>query len=79
MKKNYLALLLVNLLCFSSADFARTSHHPQQFLQSIKGKTDEGMQIVNHFCSNCHALNPLIPLGAPRIGKKNDWSPRIKQ
>lgn len=55
------------------------SHHPQDFLKQIAGSKDEGEQIVQHYCSNCHAAKPLIPLGAPRIGDSSDWEPRIKQ
>lgn len=55
------------------------SHHPQEFLKQISGSKDEGKQIYNHFCSNCHNLKPLITLGAPRIGEKGDWENRLKQ
>lgn len=34
---------------------------------------------MQHFCASCHAASPLIPLGAPRIGEKEDWAPRIKR
>ena len=53
------------------------THHPEQFLKDIRGKKDEGEQIVAHFCSNCHAQKPLIPLGAPREGIDEDWKPRV--
>lgn len=67
------------VICFLSFNFAQAaSHHPQEFLQSIKGTKDEGAQIVQHFCASCHAEKPLIPLGAPRIGNEKDWTPRIK-
>lgn len=55
------------------------SHHPQEFLQSIRGSKDEGKQIYTHFCANCHAEKPLIPVGAPRIGETEDWKIRLKQ
>ena len=55
------------------------SHHPQEFLKTIRGAKDEGKQIYNHFCVNCHAQNPIIPLGAPRIGEESDWILRVKQ
>lgn len=55
------------------------SHHPQEFLQSISGSKNEGEQIYTHFCVNCHAAKPLIPLGAPRIGEEGDWKIRLKQ
>ncbi|WED44529.1 c-type cytochrome [Legionella cardiaca] len=53
------------------------SHHPQDFLNSIKGSKNEGELIVQHFCVNCHGVKPLIPIGAPRIGQKEDWAPRM--
>lgn len=55
------------------------SHHPQEFLKSIAGADNEGEQIVQHYCANCHAVKPIIKLGAPRIGVSPDWAPRIKQ
>lgn len=55
------------------------SHHPEQFLDTIAGKKDEGEQIVQHFCSNCHAPKPLIPLNAPIISSTVDWQSRVKQ
>lgn len=55
------------------------SHHPQEFLKSIAGSDNEGEQIVQHYCANCHALKPIIQIGAPRIGISADWAPRIKQ
>lgn len=53
------------------------THRPQDFLDSIKGKKNEGELIVQHFCANCHAAKPLIVLGAPRIGQEKDWDSRI--
>lgn len=55
------------------------SHHPQEFLKSISGTKDEGAQIYTHFCVNCHAEKPVIPLGAPRFGVQEDWKSRLKQ
>lgn len=55
------------------------SHHPQEFLKTIRGTTNEGEQIYKHYCANCHAQTPLIPLGAPRIGEKSEWMLRVKQ
>lgn len=55
------------------------SHHPQEFLKTISGSKNEGEQIYQHFCVNCHAKKPLIALGAPRIGVKKDWQHRLKQ
>src|SRR5215213_9482500 len=54
-------------------------HHPLEFLKSIKNSKNEGEQIYNHFCVNCHASKPLIPIGAPRFGETNDWKLRLKR
>lgn len=64
--------------CFSGVVFAG-SHHPQAFLDRAKDAPDEGAQIVEHFCSTCHAPNPMIPLGAPKQGMTSDWSARLEQ
>lgn len=55
------------------------SHKPEEFIKSIQGKKNEGEKIYQHFCANCHALKPLIPLGAPRIGVEVDWKNRLKK
>ncbi len=55
------------------------SHKPMEFLKQISGTKDEGIQIYRHFCGTCHSKTPQIPLGAPRIGVKSDWEPRLKQ
>ena len=68
---------LINVLYVKNAFAA--SHHPEDFLKKISGSTNEGAQIVQHYCANCHAKKPIIPLGAPRIGLASDWTPRIKQ
>ena len=55
------------------------THHPQDFLHQISGAPDEGAKIVAHYCANCHALKPIIQLGAPRAGVLADWAPRVKK
>lgn len=67
------------LLVFLSLAVHAASHNPEQFLKSIRGQADEGQQIVQQFCANCHALRPLINLGAPRPGIKADWQARWAQ
>lgn len=69
-------LVISFVFCFN---LYAASHHPQVFLEQIKGSKNEGEQIVSHFCINCHAKTPLIPLGAPRIGELQDWKTRLKQ
>lgn len=56
-----------------------SSHHPQAFLEQVVGTSDEGPQIVEHFCSTCHAPKPMLPLGAPRMGMASDWRARLDQ
>ncbi len=72
-------LFLMSVLCVFVAHTESVKHHPQDFLTSIQGKPDEGKQIVQHFCSNCHDQRPLINLGAPRPGEKADWLVRLNQ
>ena len=71
--------LLIIIFFVNTATNWAASHHPQDFLNTISGSPDEGEQIVQHYCSNCHAKKPLIPLGAPRIGLSSDWESRRKQ
>lgn len=52
-------------------------HHPQEFKQALKNAQHPGEKIYQKLCANCHALKPLIPLGAPRIGVVDDWKPRM--
>jgi len=68
-------LILILLTCNVHA----ANHHPKIFLQKIMGDPHEGQLIVNHYCATCHAQHPLIPLGAPRQQKLEDWQPRLKQ
>ncbi|MCC5792693.1 MAG: cytochrome c5 family protein [Legionellaceae bacterium] len=72
------AVLLVVAIIAPSVLWA-ASHHPQAFLEDVRGKPDEGAQIVGHFCAVCHAPKPQIPLGAPRQGIQADWQARLQQ
>ncbi len=68
---NILKVLI--LLCASNLSCADT-HKPQEFLQAIHGSPNEAEQIYTHFCINCHANKPLIPMvhhesKMPRIGR----------
>jgi cytochrome c5 len=72
------SVYLLFLCVFSIGSYA-SSHHPQDFLSTIHGSSNEGLQVYNHFCVNCHAQKPLIPLGAPRFGVEADWTIRLQQ
>ncbi len=69
---------MIFCLCHMPILFS-ASHRPQDFLKSTSGSPDEGRMIVQHYCANCHAIKPLISLGAPRIGQSRDWASRTKQ
>ncbi|OGV51378.1 MAG: cytochrome C [Legionellales bacterium RIFCSPHIGHO2_12_FULL_42_9] len=72
-------LVLISMVGVFPSYSESVTHHPENFLASIGGKPDEGEQIVQHFCASCHAVKPLINLGAPRMGQKADWLPRVNQ
>lgn len=55
------------------------THHPQDFLDKIKGSQDAGKSVYEHFCSVCHDSKPQIPLGAPRSQVHEDWGMRTKK
>ncbi len=67
------------LLFLVSCSLFASTHHPQDFLNKIKGSKEEGAQVYLHFCSTCHAEKPIISLGAPRFGNAFDWNKRLKQ
>lgn len=71
--------LLISLLTvlFFSLPYA-ASHRPQVFLKTLEGSENQGKQIVENFCANCHAVKPLIALGAPKIHHNADWESRLK-
>ena len=72
-------IIYLFILTLISPLLQANTHNPQQFLQSIKGKPQEGEHIAAHYCLTCHAKNPLISIGAPPIADKNAWEIRLKQ
>ena len=75
----YCVFIVCAIACLFSIEVMAASHHPEAFLERIKDTPDEAEQIVQHFCSTCHALKPMIHLGAPRRGIAKDWLPRLEQ
>ena len=55
------------------------THRPMTFLNKIQNTPNEEEQIFNHFCITCHAEQPMINLGAPRIHHPEDWQQRVSQ
>lgn len=72
----FIIFALIFTQSFSLSSLA-ANHHPQDLLKKISGSKEEGAQIVHHYCATCHALKPIIPIGAPRIGQLKDWEPRL--
>lgn len=74
------SVFLCAFIFICMADFAvqASTHNPQQILERIRGSKNEGEQIVAHFCASCHAVKPLIELGAPKIKQVADWQLRIQ-
>ncbi len=68
---------LIMFLFFNFPAIA-AEHRPEEFLASIEGSSNVGKKIYDHFCSSCHANNPMIPVGAPRAKMKADWAPYTK-
>jgi cytochrome c5 len=56
-----------------------SSHHTEQFLEEMKHDPRATEKIYQQFCANCHAIHPLIPMGAPRVGVIKDWQQRQKK
>ena len=77
--RRYFIIISTAAWLFISLQAYANSHRPQDFLHSVSGSKNEGEQIYNHFCVNCHAAKPLIPVGAPRVGEDGDWELRLKQ
>lgn len=71
-------IIALIILIFSSSCWS-ASHHPQDFLNSIAGSKKQGQSIVQHYCAVCHAVKPMIQVGAPRIDNTSDWKPRMKK
>jgi cytochrome c5 len=45
-------------------------------VSATAGDTDKGQGVYLNFCAPCHATGAA---GAPKIGDKSAWSPRLKQ
>lgn len=76
MKKLIVPLLtLLSALAYAKHEF----HHPSEFVDKIKADKNKGEKIYASFCANCHAKDPLINLGAPRLGVKTEWTKRLEQ
>lgn len=71
--------LVVFLSYFYLTPTFSNTHRPQDFLNSVAKSKEEGQEIVKHYCVVCHAEQPLVSIGAPKIGNMLDWQERLKQ
>jgi len=72
-------IILTLVLCATYASAKHEFHHPSEFVDKIKADKNKGEKIYASFCANCHAKDPLINLGAPRLGVKAEWTKRLEQ
>jgi len=62
----------------SSSTTMPTFHYPALFVKQLAGDPQAGRKIFKEFCASCHANQPLIEVGAPRIGDQKTWR-RLRQ
>ena len=76
-------LVLISLFVLASTTTAYADepqyHHPEQQLEQMRKQGNMGQGIYEDYCASCHAEDPMIPTGAPRIGHKEDWDFRTKK
>ncbi len=78
-QREFMRYLIVLIAFLSSISQVLAFHQPEKMLEKIKKSQNPGKAVFKAYCANCHAKEPLINLGAPRIGVKVDWQPRLKQ
>ena len=69
----FIGTILLSTQAFSA------SHHPADFLASLKGDKQANAKVYQHYCSLCHDKTPRIAVKAPRIGVIGDWNERRKK
>ena len=74
-----IVFLVLSLIGVSFAMAAHKFHHPGEFLKAVAVAKKPGKKTYIEFCANCHAIEPLINLGAPRAGVAKDWVVRLNQ
>lgn len=57
----------------------KTFHYPISFIAQLKGDSHAGQKIFKGYCGHCHEKDPMIPLGAPKIGDHRLWTVIQKQ
>lgn len=72
-----LITLIITPLTLAIAATPHEFHNPQKFAESLKQSKNQGEKVFNAYCAVCHAKNPAISLGAPRMDTE-DWKPRLK-
>ena len=58
---------------------ALATHRPLAQLEAAKRSKDPGAVVYQSTCSQCHAVDASIPVGAPKFKQLGDWQPRMKK
>lgn len=72
-------ITVLSFLIVSSTVLAQTAHHPMQQIKLAQQAKNPGAVIYRQTCSQCHAVDPAIPVGAPRWRKTQDWQARSQK
>lgn len=58
----------------ATVETSHVAHYPLTFVMQLKNDPQAGKKIYHEYCSACHAVHPEIPVHAPRINHKQDWT-----
>lgn len=77
MRKSFFYLIFTVMSCSVYAETSSGAfHNPVEVLKDIHQKGNVGKGIYDTFCAVCHEPDPVINVGAPRKGVKQDWQGR---
>tara|TARA_B110000879_G_C10971453_1_gene431587 strand:- start:55 stop:528 length:474 start_codon:yes stop_codon:yes gene_type:complete len=71
--------ILCVLFTLSAHSQPHQFHHPNDLMASITAEKNPGKKIYQSFCANCHDVEPLIQLNAPKFRHTDDWALILKQ
>jgi cytochrome c5 len=73
---NGIRCVCLTLLCLLMPVSYASTHKPTEGLAQAAASDNPGESIYQQYCALCHAPEPQIPLGAPRLGVADDWQQR---
>lgn len=71
-------MVATNESTFDSIRQLREYHHPISFVEQLKGDPQAGQKIYHNYCESCHAREPVVDVGAPRVGDAKAWQLILK-